>query len=198
MQDDPLCRFCLESKETVRNPLLDPCGCKGSMRFVHAVCLHRWRIQNPAKNAVICRLCFEPYRMFQPRHLEQIPSETGLSVFLLRFPVILTVSGGYLSLFQFTVVPQGPLLVDLLVPYQYGVQVVYFTLLYLHWTVKNKELYWRQWQPLRTALLSSLYFVSLLGLSRREFFSLVPLNVVLSMIWSVHCRILQQMNQRED
>ena len=198
MQEERLCRFCLETKETAKNPLLDACGCKGSMRYVHMKCLHRWRFQNPSKNAETCLLCFEPYTIPSGRLLEVIPPETGVFILFLRYPVILTFTGGYLSLLHFTLDPSISKLSTLSVVYQYGVQIFYFTLLYFHWNVKKKEDYWQHWQPLRRSLLFSLYLLSLLGISNQNYVSILPLNFVLAMIWPVHSRILEDMNAMTD
>jgi len=37
---EDVCRFCLEVGE---EPLVSPCGCRGSARWVHAGCLRRWQ-----------------------------------------------------------------------------------------------------------------------------------------------------------
>ena len=198
MQDEPLCRFCLETKETVKNPLVDACGCKGSMRYVHSKCLHRWRFQNPSKNAKICLLCFEPYTISSGRLFENVPPDSGVGIFFLRYPIILSFTGGYLSLVHYSLSPSTSNLSSLLVFYQYGVQISYFTLFYFHWTVQNKEAYWHHWQPLRRSLLLSLYCLSLLGMSLHNPVSVLSLNFVLTLIWAVHCRILEDLNDLID
>ena len=37
-----MCRFCLSESNEIRNPLLDACLCKGSMKYVHFECLQTW------------------------------------------------------------------------------------------------------------------------------------------------------------
>jgi len=52
------CRFCLENTQTIENPLIQPCNCKGSVINVHLVCIVKWRkyTENPlAKHK--CQLC---------------------------------------------------------------------------------------------------------------------------------------------
>ena len=36
------CRICLEKNETEDNPLLTPCKCAGTMKFIHLECLQKW------------------------------------------------------------------------------------------------------------------------------------------------------------
>lgn len=40
-QDLPICRICL-SEEEPNNPLISPCGCTGSMKYMHVDCLKTW------------------------------------------------------------------------------------------------------------------------------------------------------------
>ena len=37
------CRFCLMSDESLTNPFLSPCKCTGSVKYVHQICLTKWR-----------------------------------------------------------------------------------------------------------------------------------------------------------
>ena len=43
--EEPVCRFCFESGDSEHGPLVSPCKCAGSLRFVHVKCLHRWQSQ---------------------------------------------------------------------------------------------------------------------------------------------------------
>jgi len=38
----PACRICLDESNDPTNPLLDPCKCAGTMKFIHLVCLQEW------------------------------------------------------------------------------------------------------------------------------------------------------------
>lgn len=61
--EERACRFCLESEEIAENPLIAPCLCRGSMRFVHRACLDEWRCTsfNP-KALVSCTTCKAHFR----------------------------------------------------------------------------------------------------------------------------------------
>lgn len=43
------CRICLESDNDAKNPLFNPCSCKGQLGMVHFNCLKRWLRQNKEK-----------------------------------------------------------------------------------------------------------------------------------------------------
>ena len=38
----PLCRICYGEESTIENPLICPCVCKGSMKYIHYDCLKNW------------------------------------------------------------------------------------------------------------------------------------------------------------
>lgn len=41
-QNEPVCRICLEVELPPNNPLIIPCNCKGSMKYLHLNCLKKW------------------------------------------------------------------------------------------------------------------------------------------------------------
>ena len=51
------CRICFEG-ESSENPLISPCECKGSVRFIHEKCLKEWILsQTPSPSSFNCDLC---------------------------------------------------------------------------------------------------------------------------------------------
>ena len=55
-----ICRICHSSAEESGRPLMTPCRCAGSIKFVHQECLSRWII---TKNIKECELCKHTFRM---------------------------------------------------------------------------------------------------------------------------------------
>ncbi|XP_078233869.1 putative E3 ubiquitin-protein ligase MARCHF10 isoform X2 [Pogona vitticeps] len=56
------CRICQIAGGSITNPLLEPCGCGGSLRFVHQECLKTWlkaKIKSGAELGAVktCELC---------------------------------------------------------------------------------------------------------------------------------------------
>lgn len=37
-----ICRICQMGEESACNPLIQPCGCLGSLQYVHQECIKRW------------------------------------------------------------------------------------------------------------------------------------------------------------
>ena len=53
------CRICYIEEETTENPLLQPCTCSGSMKYIHLECLRQWlsnRVFKPIENNQKCNI----------------------------------------------------------------------------------------------------------------------------------------------
>jgi len=67
------CRFCLEPTRSMNNPFIDPCECRGSVRYIHEKCLKRWIELDPAKNGSNCTICGTPFKNISIPLIEDIP-----------------------------------------------------------------------------------------------------------------------------
>ena len=58
------CRICLESLSTDKNPLIHPCKCSGSIKFIHEECLKTWIVSQAEDiDHSHCELCKTKYKM---------------------------------------------------------------------------------------------------------------------------------------
>ena len=68
-----VCRICLSTSSSIHNPLVAPCFCSGTMKFVHLNCLYNWNrnksILSENENFILylwkdikCELCQEKLR----------------------------------------------------------------------------------------------------------------------------------------
>ncbi|PWZ02767.1 hypothetical protein BCV70DRAFT_142650, partial [Testicularia cyperi] len=80
-----ICRICLDGPTTESEGgeslgrLLSPCRCKGTMKYVHATCLDRWRtISVRTSSSVACDQCGAPYRFRRSRFVGIATSPTLL------------------------------------------------------------------------------------------------------------------------
>lgn len=73
----PECRFCFDPA-AVGDPLIAPCLCSGSSKYVHHRCLQRWRLMNYERDPFVrCMECRAPYRIRYrwPREIYRFPPE---------------------------------------------------------------------------------------------------------------------------
>lgn len=60
--DEPICRLCYEGEKKRKDPLIVPCRCSGSMKYVHRSCLDSWRSMSPkSQSFYTCDQCQVDY-----------------------------------------------------------------------------------------------------------------------------------------
>ena len=85
------CRICFEN-DTKAKPLMAPCNCKGSIKYVHQECLKKWIIilnKNPGK--YLCDICKSPLNV-------KIKSKLILSCKNLKYEIIKILSFPFIFL----------------------------------------------------------------------------------------------------
>ena len=78
---DAECRICFENESTRENPLISPCLCRGTSKYVHKNCIQRWReVNNNTEYFWKCRECNHDYNLIKsyPKENFIIP-ETNIS-----------------------------------------------------------------------------------------------------------------------
>lgn len=64
---EKICRFCLGDDDTAENPLIAPCQCSGTQKYIHRQCLDEWRVKSVNPKAVFeCTLCSTAFKMQHP------------------------------------------------------------------------------------------------------------------------------------
>ena len=59
--EEKRCRLCWGDEDD--GPLVQPCACRGSAKFIHKHCLERWRRTSPKEDAAYrCGQCMDEYR----------------------------------------------------------------------------------------------------------------------------------------
>ena len=77
ISSERLCRICLEDDDEPDNPLIAPCICRGSAKYVHRECLQQWRCTNPGMAWSRCTVCLQPYVLVRPKFAGQAPATLG-------------------------------------------------------------------------------------------------------------------------
>lgn len=61
-EDEKVCRICLETN----GHLINVCGCKGSVKYVHKECIEKWQNVAPTlENRTHCQLCKQKFENIQ-------------------------------------------------------------------------------------------------------------------------------------
>ena len=58
------CKICYDNDYNYSNPLISPCNCSGSVKWVHLQCLNQWRTVNQ-NNFYNCDLCKYKYNLIE-------------------------------------------------------------------------------------------------------------------------------------
>lgn len=61
----PFCKFCYGTE----SGLISPCLCKGSIKYVHTVCLKQWRFKKQLKEIRNCEQCYQEYKILGDKQL---------------------------------------------------------------------------------------------------------------------------------
>lgn len=192
------CRFCLNSRNSRSNPLIEPCDCKGSLRHVHLSCLNKWILLNPNRNNKDCELCLTPYLIIEHPALEVVPSHQTYTVFILRFPFVLSLFVHYIWLVHASILDTTGKEIDLdpklYTAYQWIFQIIYFGLLGTEWQVKNTALYFRNLAKIDTCLFFLIQVSLLLGVHSNYFIAGPVMNLYVSTFWHWHIQTLHRVN----
>ena len=92
VSSERICRICFEAG-TIENPLISPCECSGSMKYIHEECLKKWicsRTRDP--KTFNCDVCKHPLRMEINVKFVLSCKELKNEIFkILLFPIIIII-----------------------------------------------------------------------------------------------------------
>mmetsp|Transcript_44453 Transcript_44453/g.81143 ORF Transcript_44453/g.81143 Transcript_44453/m.81143 type:complete len:571 (+) Transcript_44453:69-1781(+) len=93
------CRICHSTEESLEDPLVAPCLCDGSMRYVHNSCQQAWMSVRRGRLTYTCELCHAQlaYRLALPKRMELI---TSLAVSLLIWVIQVNSTLAFLQLMR--------------------------------------------------------------------------------------------------
>ena len=47
------CRICYENEKENKKKLISPCACNGTSKYIHHLCLEKWRNKNKNQEALL-------------------------------------------------------------------------------------------------------------------------------------------------
>ena len=196
-EQEQLCRFCLSTKNSIKNPLISPCNCKGSLEFVHLKCLNRWRRMDVQRNGRRCSICLTNYVFLPPFLLETIPTINSIFLYYLNYPGLVLLGYNYMYAFALSSNKSQMnhiFLEQFYILSQYVFHFLYFFILITEWNVINKDIYWRQLKNLLTPLILS-FHIFLMMLVQNDLYILGPfVSFYMGIYWKVHIRLLENIN----
>lgn len=192
----PTCRFCLDEANTPRNPLISPCRCIGSVKFVHELCLLRWRAIAPLAIADICQMCRVPY-ITHYLSFETLPNENGFRYQLLICPYIVTFGLKYLC-FMFSGLYGKN--------YGHAIELIHYHQVFFHMTyaflffqkakIQNTSQYRIQFlKGFRICIIFFHLWFWYLSYTQENLILLYLVDTFLPFYWHTHIQCLQEINE---
>lgn len=83
--EEIFCKFCYSFENPLgkNNDLVNPCGCKGSIKYVHKYCLRIWRFKGKSlKDIKSCEQCFCEYRIDDEHRASRIVITVSTLLFM--------------------------------------------------------------------------------------------------------------------
>ena len=191
------CRICLLVRNSKSNPLLSPCDCRGSVRYIHLHCLNHWRYLDMERNGERCELCNAVYILHQVPVQEVIPGQDTPTAYILRFPIVISVGVHYIVLFAmiFNYPPSQVKIPDRdYIIWQDAFMFCYLCLFSTQFKVRQPKIYRRALHKQKAFLLFLSHCLSLYAM-HEGYLIFGPLaNLLLGFYWSIHVETLQEMN----
>lgn len=191
MADRSLCRFCHESTP----PLISPCSCDGSLKYIHQSCIFRWATIGGSLDysKLTCSLCNTAYRIPEIR-LERLSTGIYIVDVLLYNSAGFTIALNYLSILYGIHTGEG--IEDRLRIAQVYIHLVYSLLYAMYLRIENVDLY------ASVAIQGWLYpyvciqvFSSYMGLYEQHALMSITGIIAHTVLWRTHVRNLRLVNE---
>lgn len=196
-EERPACRICLAQRDSKSNPLLSPCDCRGSVRYIHLHCLNHWRYIDMGKNGERCELCNAEYTIREIPIQEVIPRKDTPTAYILRYPIVLSVGihYGVIFIMTFRYPPSHVWMPNCdYIIWQDAFMFSYLCLLSTQFKVRQPGLYRRIADKQKAFALFSLHILCM-WLLHEEYLVFGPVaNALLGFYWKLHMDTLQDMN----
>jgi len=185
------CRFCHEKTP----PLIAPCNCDGSIKYIHRSCILRWATMNGQLDysRLICSLCTTPYTIPEIR-LEKFSTGSYMVDFSLYNSAATSIIINYLSIIFG--VYSGHSIPHQLMVGQLCIYLMYGFLYCRYVRIHNVELY-TNIVIRRRAYLYGLIQLYSSYTALTDQYALMSITAMVSqtLIWKEHVRILQIVNE---
>jgi len=183
------CRFCLE---TDGEPMVSPCRCTGSVKYIHTTCRRLWVIQGGEiiRDRLRCSICH--HSLFS---LEPVPRIPDWADFVLCNPIWVATIIQYFFIWIHSQHAIKPM--HIFTQAQAIILALYTTLLILSVRARHPGLYIEVVLNRYSYKYLVLHFYLLYSFFYEESFLMVfAANLCMSMYWREHLHILQNINDK--
>ena len=185
------CRYCYESTP----PLITPCNCDGSVKYIHKSCILRWATIDGRldHSKLICSLCTTPYDI--PRiQLERFFTGTYAVDLLLYNSAGVSVLINYFSILYGVHVGQG--ISERLMAGQFYIYLLYCILYGMYVRIHNIELYLSIYKERHAYIYPLIQLYSCYsGMTERIVLMSVTALLAQYLMWREHVKTLLLVNE---
>jgi E3 ubiquitin-protein ligase DOA10 len=187
------CRFCLESETNSTDEMIEPCACRGSVQYVHQLCLTKWARMDPENNATNCSICKFPFTIHLVIHREVIPVTKTASLFV----VDQTLVASMIFHTAFAASCRVPLSVENFKQGQMWFALLYTYCYTINISVRNTQVYRRSFLTSYFPLLMVTYvYLSYRLMYHNDLGYSAAVNISMNLLWREHLRILRLINDQ--
>jgi hypothetical protein len=187
------CRFCLESETSPTDDMIEPCACRGSVQYVHQLCLTKWARIDPENNATNCSICKFPFTIRLVMEREVIPVTNTLSLFV----VDQTIMSSMLFHAGFAAACRVPFTIENFKLGQICFNAIYAYSYVINVSIKNIPLYRRHFFTSLFPLITITYiYLSYRLMYHSELGYSAALNISMNLLWREHLRLLRLINDQ--
>ena len=183
------CRFCLDDQETPDNAMIEPCACRGSVQYVHRMCLRRWAQMDEA-NSFRCSICATLFTVDILPKKELLPTDKTISIFILDHTMVAGTALQYVLMCTSIYRP-----LDSTRTAHALFQLVILACFIKNHYVQNTELYRQRMLRGYFPYIAVLYLYILQQLViQKDTVQCFFINLVANFFWREHIRVLNEMN----
>lgn len=190
------CRICYEINSSEINPLITPCKCDGSLKYIHYNCLNKWLLARIHNNKYKCEICNGEYIFLENTLVENIP-HSGHIMYILKKPYLfIAILTSVSVIHSMCMYPNLYDVNDILILYQECIYLIYICLFIYKFNVKNVSSYIYEIVKIKNPyilLLAHFFcFYNIYVYNSNILFLLIHLTI--SEIWNIHCIVLTSIN----
>ena len=187
METQMQCRFCLE---TDNKPMISPCRCSGTVKYVHKECIHKWVFQDDQiiEERNNCSICKDTIFKF-----EFVPLHTEINNVILSNATAINMLIQYLYV-VFILTPNDSL--NVMYVSHALMQFLYITIYIDNFRVKNLQLYHTLACERYGYTLYIFYILSLIAVFKYEHLVCsIMNNMIITVQWKEHLHTLSRVNE---